>query len=109
MITTQQGIRQAVNPITRRYRTDTMLLKVCRLRTTFYTDTGFINVKSLTQNTCYQGYSTENFIYIDPMRKEKNCADSLLNFVNSIGAPAEMISDSASALIGRNSDFAKQC
>ena len=74
-VTTQQGIRQAVNPITRRYRTDLMSLKIRRLRAICYTDTGFINVKSLAQNTCYQGYSAENFIYIDPMRDRTDCAD----------------------------------
>ena len=52
-VTTQQGIRQAVHPITRRYRTDTMSLKIRRLRATVYTDTGFINTESLAQNTCY--------------------------------------------------------
>ena len=50
-VTTQQGIRQAVHPITRRYRTDTMSLKLRRLKATVYTDTGFINRKSLSQNS----------------------------------------------------------
>ena len=70
-VTTQQGIRQAVHPITRRYRTDTMSLKICCLRATVYTDTGFINTRSLAQNTCYLGYSAKNFIRIIPMRDAK--------------------------------------
>ena len=86
-----------------------MSFKIHRLCASCYTDTGFINVKSLAQNTCYQGYSAENFIYIDPMRDRTDCADSLMNFVNTVGAPAELVSDHAAMLIGRGSDFAKQC
>ena len=100
-VTTQQGIRQAVHPITRRYQTDTMSLKICHLRATVYTDTGFINTRSLAQNTCYQGYSAENFIKIIPMRDtKKEATDSLLTFAHDVGAPAELISDHASMLIG---------
>ena len=38
--TTQQDVQQAVHPITRRYRTDTMSLKVCQLKAIVFTDTG---------------------------------------------------------------------
>ena len=61
-VTTQQGIRQAVYPIMRRYPTDTMSLKIRRLKATVFTDIGFIIRTSLAQNTCYQGYSAEKFI-----------------------------------------------
>ena len=86
-----------------------MSLNIRRLRASVYTDTGFINVKSLAQNTCYQGYSAENFVYIDPMRDRKDCTDSLMNFAHSVGAPAQIISNSASILIGRDCAFTKQC
>ena len=99
-VTTQQGIRQAVHPITRRYQTDTMSLQIRRLRATIYTDTGFINTKSLAQNTCYQGYLSDNFIKIIPMRDQKDAPDSLLAFAHDVGAPAELIPDHAAMLIG---------
>ena len=67
-VTTQQRIRQAVYPISRKYQTDTMSLKICQLKTTIFTDTGFISTKSLAQNTYYQGYFAENFVYIIPMK-----------------------------------------
>ena len=86
-----------------------MSLKIRHLQTSVYTDTGFINVKSFAQNTCYQGNSVENFVYIDPMRDWKNYADSITNFAHSVGAPAEIISDGAPILIRRNSDFTKKC
>ena len=108
-VTTQQGIHQTVHPITRRYQTDTMSLKIRRLKATVYTDTGFINIRSLAQNTCYQGYSAENFIKIIPMRDtKKDAPDSLLAFAHDIGAPAELISDHAAILIGPQCKYAKK-
>ena len=67
-VTTQQGIQQAVHPITKKHRTDIMSLKVRRLKATVFTDTGFINRKSLARNVCYQGFSAENFICIILMK-----------------------------------------
>ena len=86
-----------------------MSLKIRRLKATIFTDTGFINTRSLAQNTCYQGYSAENFIKIIPMRDDKKDAlDSLLAFVHDAGAPAELISDHATILIRPQWEYAKQ-
>ena len=73
-----------------------------------YTDTGFIKTKSLAQNTCYQGYSSENFIKIIPMRDQKDAPDSLLAFAHDVGAPAELISGHANLLVGPQCEFAKK-
>ena len=107
-VTTQQGIRQAVHPITRRYRTDTMSLKVCCLKATVFTDTGYINRTSLAQNTYYQGYSAEHFIKIIPMKDQKDAPDSLLAFAHDVGAHVELISYHASMIIGPQCEYAKQ-
>ena len=107
-VTTQQGIRQAIHPITRRYRTDTMSMKLRRLKATMYTDTVPINVKSLRQNTCYQSYTCENFVHIHPMRNQKEAAASLHRLAEDVGIPAELVSDSAPLLVGPQSDFVKQ-
>ena len=85
-----------------------MSLKICRLKATVFTDTGFINRTSLAQNTCYQGYSAENFIKIIPMRDQKDALDSLLAFVHDVGAPTELILDHAAMLIGPQCEYAKQ-
>ena len=85
-----------------------MSLKIRCLRATVYTDTGFIKTKSLAQNTCYQGYSSENFIKIIPMRDQKEAPDSLLTFTHDVGAPAELISDHANLLIGLQCEYAKK-
>jgi hypothetical protein len=45
--TTQYGIRHAVHPLSRRYRTDILQSKRKRLNDTFYTDTMFSGIKSL--------------------------------------------------------------
>ena len=105
---TQQGIRQAVHPITRRYQTDTMSLKICRLKATVFTDTDFINRTSLAQNTCYQGYSAKRFIKIIPMRDRKDVSDSLLAFAHDVGDPAELISYHTAMLIEPRCEYAKQ-
>ena len=107
-VTTQQGIYQAVHPITRRHQTNTMSLKICCLKATVFTDTGFINRTSLAQNTCYQGYFGENFIKIIPTRDQKDAPDSLLAFAHDVGTPAELISNHASMLIGPQCEYAKQ-
>ena len=55
--TTQLGVRSAIGPLTRRYRTDISQLHYCRLNTTFYTDTMFAKSKSLKNNTSCQIYT----------------------------------------------------
>ena len=83
-------------------------MKIYHLWATVYTDTGFINIKSLKQKTCYQGYSCENFIHIDPMRDRKEARDSLFCFTTDVSAPAELILVDAYDLLGFNSTFTKQ-
>ena len=41
------------------------------------------------------------------MRKQTEAGDSLMNFAHDVGAPAEIITDGAPLLIGKDSDFAK--
>ena len=52
--TTQDSIRSAILPLTRRYRTDFMSQRIRRLNTTWYTDTLFSKQKSIIGNTCAQ-------------------------------------------------------
>ena len=86
-----------------------MSLKICRLKATVFTDTGFINRTSLAQNTCYQGYSAENYIKMISMSDvKKDAPDRLLAFAHAVGAPAELISDHAAMLIGPQCEYAKQ-
>ena len=52
--TTQNSIRSAILPLTRRYRTDFISQLLRRLNTTWYTDTLFSKQKSIIGNTCAQ-------------------------------------------------------
>jgi hypothetical protein len=84
-----------------------MSLKTRRLQASIYYDTGFINTTSIKQNTCYQGFSSENFIHIVPMKKQTEAGEALTDFAHDVGAPAEIITDRAPPLIGKDSEFAK--
>ena len=78
-----------------------------RLKANVFSDTGFINVKSLRQNMCYQGYSLQNFVYICSIRDQKEAGRSLMEFFNNIGALAEIVSDHTSLLLEKNLEFTK--
>ena len=52
--TTQLGVRSAIGPLTRRYRTEILQLHYRRLNTGFYTDTLVMKCKSLKGKTCAQ-------------------------------------------------------
>ena len=107
--TTQEGIRSALHPLTRRYRTDLMQSKYHRLNTEFYTDTVFTKIKSLNQCTCFQLWTDGNgFIYVVPLRSKKDIVNSLNNVVENVGIPRKIISDGASEEVGENSRFHKR-
>jgi hypothetical protein len=111
-VTTQKGIRHAVRPLTRRYRTDTLSMQYKRLHTKCYTDTKFGSVKSLKGNTCAQVYVTGNvcegrFVYSHPMRSKAECCDSLQMFAEDIGVPNEMVMDGSKEQTSYGSQFQK--
>jgi hypothetical protein len=57
-VTTQNGIRHAVHPLSRRYRTDIMQSRQQRLNATFYTDTMF-SQESPRKHVCPDVYQRE--------------------------------------------------
>ena len=107
-VTTQHGVRSAVHPLRRRYRTDLLSLKYRRLGTTMYTDTMHFKVKSLDQHKCAQVYATDDFAVAYPVRAERLIGDTLRLLAEDVGVPREMVSDNASAMIGHATDFAKR-
>ena len=62
--TTQNSVRSAVLPLTRRYRTDLMSQRLRRLNTTWYTDTLFAKETSLVGNTCAQLFTDGEFVHV---------------------------------------------
>ncbi len=71
--TTQQFIRNAVNPIERRYRTAIQQLRYRRLGSDlgrFYSDTMFATKRSVNQNTCGQIFVNKvGFYHFVPMKR----------------------------------------
>jgi len=76
-VTTQSGVRNAVRPLTRRYRTDLLSLNYRRLKTEMHTDTMHFKVKSLSQNKCTQIYSTKSWARAYPIRSESEAGNTL--------------------------------
>ena len=108
-VTTQHGIRHAIHPLKRRYRTDNMSLSLRRLNTRFYTDTLFAKVTSLKGNTCAQIFVTNDigFVRVYPMSSKSQAGEALRDLADDVGIPNEIACDGASEQVGPKSDFMK--
>ena len=105
--TTQNGIRSAILPLSRRYRPDRMY-KVKRLRGRFATDTVYSDVKSLLGNTCVQIYTHKiGFAISYPLRVTKwdEVGQTLFNFIHDYGAPEHITFDGAQVQVAKNTLF----
>ena len=105
--TTQYGIRHALHPLRRRYRTDHMSLRYRRLRTTFYTDTMFSKIRSIKGNKCAQVFCSENFIRVYPMKSKSEAGQALQDFADDVGVMDEIMCDNAAEQTGPGSEFMK--
>ena len=95
-VTTQRGVRSAIMPMARRYRSDRMFQQR-RLWQRFYTDTMFASHKSINGNTCAQIFANESFFATAyPMRSKAMAGQALGEFINDFGIPSELIMDGAS-------------
>ena len=104
--TTQLGVRSAIGPITRRYRTDIVQLHYRRLNTKFYTDTLFMKCKSLKGKTCSQVYTDgEGYVRADPIENKRQTGDTLGRFLEDVGIPNKLIYDGAPEQVGEKSKF----
>ena len=108
-VTTQHGIRHAVHPLKRRYRTDHMSLSYRRLNVRFYSDTLFAKVTSLKGNTCAQVFATNDigFVRVHPMSSKSQAGDALKAVAEDIGIPNEIVVDGAAEQVGPKSEFMK--
>jgi len=107
--TTQLGIRHALHPITRRYRTDYMSLRHRRLHTTFYSDTLFTKTRSLHGHKCAQVTTDGWFLHTYPMFSKSHAGDALTHFVSDVGIPDVVVVDNAPELTGTNTEFQRVC
>ena len=106
--TTQQGIRTAIHPITRRYRTDQLHLHRKRLNATFYTDTLFSKVQSLRGNKCAQVFTDGRFTAVYPLTTKQHAGDALRELTIDVGVPDTLVADQAGEQTGRHTEFARQ-
>ena len=107
--TTQNGIRSAILPLSRRYRADRMY-NLKRLHNKFATDTLYATVKSLNQNVCAQIYSHKGgFAVTYPIRDSTGTTlgQTLADFAHDFGVPERLIFDGAMAQQGKNTLFMK--
>jgi hypothetical protein len=103
--TTQLGIRHAVHPLSRRYRTDILQSKRKRLNDTFYTDTMFSGIKSLRGNTSAQLFTNGKFVHLEPMERKSQAGEALHSMVDEVGIPDKIVFDGSKEQTARNSEF----
>lgn len=103
--TTQMGVRSAVHPLRRRYRTDLLTLRYPRLKSTFYTDTIVSKYQSIGGCRYAQVYTNGKMVRVFPLTKKMDIAATLQQFIEDVGVPAELVYDPASEMAGRDSSF----
>ena len=104
---TQNGIRSALMPLTRRYRSDRMY-NIKRLRGRFATDIFFASIRSLHGNSCTQIYSHKvGFSVCYPLTHAngEQVGRSLGDFVHDFGAPEHLTYDGAMVQVGTKTLF----
>ena len=105
-VTTQKGVRSAIMPLSRRYRTDLMYQQRKLRNQKFYTDTLIGKYKSLTNNTCMQIFANEaQFVKAYPMQSKGSAGAALRQFVRDYGVPEKLTSDGAGEQSGPNTEF----
>ena len=108
-VTTQHGVRSAIHPLRRRYRTDLLSLRYRRLARPFYTDTMFFKTVSINQYKCAQVYASNDFVIVYPMRSHRgdDIGDSLRLLAEDVGVPNELVYDRAPGQTGYDQQFQK--
>lgn len=104
-VTTQMGVRSALHPLRRRYRTDLLTLRYPRLKSTFYTDTIVSKYKALGGGRFAQVYTNGHFVRVFPLSLRSDVGETLQQFIQDVGVPAEIVYDSASEMRGHLTSF----
>ena len=100
--TTQNGVRTATGPLTRRYKTDILRSSKLPLKCTFYNDTMFAKTLSLRQNKCAEVFTNGSFVYVSPTPNKagNTVAQALTELLNEVGVPNKIVVDGASEKLG---------
>ena len=107
-VTTQRGVRKAILPLSRRYRTDRMFNQKKLRNQKFYTDTLFGRCKSISSNTCAQIFANKSyFVKAYPMDQKSMAGQALRQFVRDYRVPEQLTSDGASEQTGPKTEFCR--
>jgi hypothetical protein len=107
-VTTQRGIRHAIHPLHRRYRTDRLNLHTRRLAGQWYMDHLVSKRKSLSGNTGAWVYTNGKFTCIYPTVNRKQVVETLKEFVDDVGIPEKLRADRAPEIFGAHTEFQKE-
>lgn len=106
--TTQDGVRTAIHPITRRYRIDHLHLHRQRLNATFHKDTLLSRIPSIRGNNCAQVFTDGRFTAVYPLKSKSMAGDALREFSSDFGIPDTLVADLAGEQTGADTEFVKQ-
>ena len=107
-VTTQRGVRSAILPLSRRYRTDRMYNQRKLRGQRFYTDTVIGKYKSVTNNTCAQLFANESFFAkAYPMERKSFAGAALRQFIRDYGVPEQLTFDGAAEQVKPKTEFMK--
>ena len=107
-MTTQNIVRSAILPLSRRYKADRMYNRK-RLSGEWLTDTMDGRVKSLDGNRYGQVFASKGyFAQIYPMGSKSQAGEALKTFCNEFGVPDRLISDGSKEQTGKHTEFVKQ-
>ena len=106
-VTTQKGIRHSVTPLTRRYRVDHIHLHHTYLNGHWTIDHMESKYKSIRGHTGSIVISNGNLVAVYPTQSkgDRESTESLRQFTEDIGIPANLKCDMAAAFVGRHTDF----
>ena len=105
--TTQKGVRTAVYPVFRKYRTDTTRLKSKYLEEKWYFDWMPAKLQSIGGAKGAYVMTNGSFTSVFPAESKKNdqARDCLQKFIDEVGTPRDVKTDNDTALVNKNSAF----
>jgi hypothetical protein len=96
-------MRDATQPLRRRYRTDLLSLLDPRVREKVYADTLLSQYTSTQKNVCAQTYATESGVAIAyPMTLKGLAGETATKLCREVGIPTELFFDNAKAETKQN-------
>jgi hypothetical protein len=89
-----------LHPIERWFETKNVALRYNQLKCKLYSDTFFLGVKSIIQNTCAQLFATAfGYIKFSAMNSKSEAGFALKELIQDIGIPSELHTDGAKELM----------